>query len=245
MMGENLAQCPSHVTHGYSMTAKRICELCFLAISVVPAILVVAALSAVLMWRGGPILYRGARLDAAGRPFMMLKFRTLAAGCAGPVHSSDAQVAPFERFLRRTRLDEVPQLLHVLTGRMALVGPRPLSEHVAALAPMRVGCAAGIAPGVTGLATVFLCDREDRLLSKLSAPHAAQVYLRRCVGVKRRIDAVYASHRSVRLDLYVLYLTAARWLPLPGRRATRIWYRARWARRVRANHRVGGDARLA
>jgi hypothetical protein len=83
-------------------------------------------------------------------------------------------------------------------------------------------------PGVTGLATVIVCGREERLLADCrSALETDEVYRRRCLPLKLRIDRLYSGKAGLRLDAYVLYLTLARIVRLPGRRAGRLWADAR------------------
>jgi lipopolysaccharide/colanic/teichoic acid biosynthesis glycosyltransferase len=111
---------------------------------------------------GGPALYRSARAGANGRSFEMLKFRTMTTGAPdlrnpdGSTYSAsdDSRVTPLGRWLRRTSLDELPQLLNVLNGDMSLVGPRPelpdqISQYTAA-DRRRLD----VRPGITGLAQV-------------------------------------------------------------------------------------------
>lgn len=107
------------------------------ALVLLPAALPLAALVAflVLVTSGRPILHRGLRLGRNRRPFLMLKFRTLVPDAAerlgaALVESSDRLSTPIGEFLRKTRLDELPQLFNVLAGEMSLVGPRPVRPEV-------------------------------------------------------------------------------------------------------------------
>ena len=81
-------------------------------------------------------------------------------------------------------------------------------------------------PGVTGLATIIFHRHEERLLARARTPEETErIYVRRCIARKARIDLIYQAQASVRLDLYVLYLTAARFAPLPGGRRVRRIHR--------------------
>jgi lipopolysaccharide/colanic/teichoic acid biosynthesis glycosyltransferase len=132
-----------------------------------PVMLLVAVL--VKLTSTGPVIYRQARLGRGGRPFLIAKFRTLRHDCerhSEPRWSTphDDRVTPLGCFLRRTHLDELPQLWNVLRGDMSLVGPRPeRPEFVPALERALPGYRQrlGVRPGLTGLAQVQLPPDTD------------------------------------------------------------------------------------
>ena len=124
--------------------------------------LLIAVVALVKLTSRGPAIYRQARLGKDGRPFTMYKLRTMAHDCeraTGPVWSTenDPRVTRPGRFLRRTHLDEVPQLWNILRGEMSFVGPRPerpeIVERLAREFP-HYRDRLGVAPGLTGLAQV-------------------------------------------------------------------------------------------
>jgi lipopolysaccharide/colanic/teichoic acid biosynthesis glycosyltransferase len=152
-------------------TFKRAIDLAASALGLVLlAPLLVAIAAAVRLSSPGPVLFRQIRLGRGGRPFYVLKFRTMVADAerrlgdleahneaAGGVLFKirrDPRVTPLGRFLRRTSLDELPQLINVLKGEMSLVGPRPLqlrdSYRLEALDPEAFGRRLSVAPGITG-----------------------------------------------------------------------------------------------
>jgi len=116
---------------------------------------------AIRLGDGGPALFRQERAGRDGRRFVLLKFRSMPVGTAH-VPSTDATTLPVTavgRLLRRTNLDELPQLLNILAGEMSVVGPRPaLATQEELLALRRANGAIGCRPGLTGLAQVSARD---------------------------------------------------------------------------------------
>jgi lipopolysaccharide/colanic/teichoic acid biosynthesis glycosyltransferase len=130
---------------------------------IVTAPLLVGAAAAILITDGPPILYRQRRLGRFGRPFVLLKLRTMRAGSDrnGPAfaETNDTRVSVVGRLLRRWRIDELPQLVNVLRGEMSLVGPRPERPEVAAELERHIPFYAfrySVRPGLTGWAQVNL-----------------------------------------------------------------------------------------
>lgn len=163
---------------------------------------------AVLLVDGRPVLYRQKRLGRGGRLFTLHKFRTMRTGAAGPALTvgGDPRVTRLGAWLRRTKIDEWPQLLDVLAGRMALVGPRPEVPAYAALfdhgeaAALRALC-----PGVTDPSTV-LCRHEEALLAR--RPDPDRWYREELLPAKARLSWRYAERATHRSDLLVLLETA-------------------------------------
>ncbi len=131
---------------------------------------------ALLVTSGLPILYRQERLGRFGKPFILFKFRTMRPGADsdGPTFATenDDRVLPVGRFLRRWRIDELPQLVNVLAGDMSLVGPRPERPAVAANLEQEIPFYAfrySVRPGITGWAQVHLpyCSETEDHLVKL------------------------------------------------------------------------------
>lgn len=158
--------------------------------------LLIAAAVAVAVESGRPILFRQTRLGLCGREFGMFKFRSMVKNAAaiGPYHTADgdARVTPLGHYLRRTSIDELPQLLNVLKGDMSLVGPRP---DVPAQRPLysdsdwAVRCS--VRPGITGLAQALL--RSDATPAQRLA-----------------LDLRYAREHNLWLDLKIIGWTLGR-----------------------------------
>ena len=114
------------------------------------SVVIVASL-AVALTSGRPIFFRQTRVGLGGRPFTMLKFRTMHNG-DNPLIPSPDRITPIGRFLRRSSIDELPQLLNVLRGDMSLVGPRPMLPELSETLDALQQCRSQVRPGLTGLA---------------------------------------------------------------------------------------------
>lgn len=127
-----------------------------------PLLLLVAALAALL--QGLPVFYRAERLGRGGAVFRMLKLRTMvrSADRLGPAvsASSDPRITRLGRVLRRTKLDELPQFLHVLSGRMSIVGPRPESPAYLPYYSPEGLRSLEAKPGITGYGTLYFFSAE-------------------------------------------------------------------------------------
>lgn len=155
----------------------------------------------------GPAVFGQVRLGRNGAPFRMHKFRTLAtAGGDTVAPANDPRGTRIGRWLRHRRLDELPQLLDVLAGRMALVGPRPEVpanlEHVARPDLERV---LSVRPGLTG-PTQLAFLAEDDVLAAQADPVSA--YRRVLVPAKVRHDLAWLPARTIGSDLRVLLATS-------------------------------------
>jgi lipopolysaccharide/colanic/teichoic acid biosynthesis glycosyltransferase len=181
-----------------------------------PAALAVGAVIAVAVAidSHGPVFYRSIRIGRGGRPFAMLKFRTMRHGVGGPsltAHGDERQT-PFGRFLARARLDELPQLWNVIKGDMRLVGPRPevqafvLAERDSYERILRV------APGLTG-PTQLAYAGEGALLA--SAADREALYRDHILPAKVRLDLDYVESATLVGDLKVIALTCV--LPFVAR----------------------------
>lgn len=153
-----------------------------------PVILVVAVL--IKRRLGGPVLFRQVRPGLGGRPFEMIKFRTMrdASDSHGVPLPDSQRMTPFGSFLRSSSLDELPELWNVLKGEMSLVGPRPLLMEYLPLYNERQYLRHKVRPGVTGWAQI-----NGR--NALSWPE------------KFELDVWYVENLSLWLDIKILALT--------------------------------------
>ena len=166
---------------------------------VLTAPVVAAVAVAVRLRLGSPVVFRQVRAGRGGRPFTIHKFRTMLDEVApdGRARTEEERIGRLGAFLRATSLDELPQLVDVLRGDMALVGPRPLYvEYVPLYSPEQARRLL-VRPGITGLAQVS---------GRNEVPWEQRLAL----------DVQYVDHRSVLLDLRILARTAVRVLSRSG-----------------------------
>jgi lipopolysaccharide/colanic/teichoic acid biosynthesis glycosyltransferase len=156
----------------------------------------------------GPVLYRGKRVGKDGRHFSMCKFRTMVerAERTGPAvtYRDDPRITKAGRFLRRTKLDELPQLLNVLRGEMSLVGPRPEDPVYVALYTEEQRQVLSVKPGVTGPTQLEYRDEA----SMLDGESVNEDYVSQIMPQKLKLDLEYVRNRSLLLDLKILWRTA-------------------------------------
>jgi lipopolysaccharide/colanic/teichoic acid biosynthesis glycosyltransferase len=157
----------------------------------------------------GPVFYRGRRLGKADKPFFILKFRTMreeAASYSGPrlTAQDDKRITSLGKWLRDTKLNELPQLWNVLKGEMSLVGPRPEDIELAQKWPPDARQEVlSVRPGITSPASVLYRDEEELLFTKT----LMKTYLGDILPSKLRLDQLYVRRRSLLLDLDVLFWT--------------------------------------
>jgi lipopolysaccharide/colanic/teichoic acid biosynthesis glycosyltransferase len=189
--------------------AKRALDL---LISIPGLILLCPLLLALALWvkldSRGPVLYRGQRVGQDGSPFLMYKFRTMVLGAErrGPAvtYRDDPRITRAGRFLRRTKLDELPQLLNVLKGEMSLVGPRPEDPAYVALYTPEQRQVLSVKPGITGPTQLEYRDEA----SMLQGESVDEEYVTRIMPEKLKLDLEYVRQRSLVLDLRILWRTA-------------------------------------
>ncbi len=174
------------------------CVVCSLPFTV-PLFLLVGL--AVRFTSKGPVLFRQERMGQNGQPFTILKFRTMPVrrkSAKRPVvtTSINQRFTPVGPFLRRWKLDELPQLLNVLRGHMSIVGPRPkLSVHQT----MNLNCR----PGITGRATIVFA-REEAILSPLPSCQLEGIYHNVVLPLKQRLDEEYMATATFASDIKLI-----------------------------------------
>jgi FlaA1/EpsC-like NDP-sugar epimerase/lipopolysaccharide/colanic/teichoic acid biosynthesis glycosyltransferase len=170
-----------------------------------PLFLVIAL--AVRLSSPGPVFYRAERAGRGGRPFKLYKFRSMVQDAArrgpGITVKGDARVTRVGRVLRRSKLDELPQLLNVLRGEMSLVGPRPEDPRYLAWYTPEQRQILAVRPGITSAASLHY--REEDLL--LAGDDPETVYRERILPHKLALELAYLRQRSLRSDLLLILCT--------------------------------------
>lgn len=188
---------------------KRAYDMLFASLGLLllwPALLVIAV--AIKLLDRGPVLFRQTRVGWRGRPFVILKFRTMippgdSAGVS-VTQSGDSRVTPIGRILRRTKLDELPQLWNVLKGDMSLVGPRPEVPRFVECYTADQRRVLELKPGITDFSTLRYRD-EEALLE--DATDVEQLYMSEVMPRKIELALAYARHASLWEDTKIILQT--------------------------------------
>jgi len=190
--------------YGHRAVAKRLTDVILTSVALLPLapVMLLIALG-VRLSSPGPVVFRQRRYGLNGEEITVYKFRTMTVVEDGPTITqatkADTRVTAFGRFLRRYSLDEMPQLINVLQGRMSLVGPRP---HAVAHNEFYRKLIKGymvrhkVLPGITGLAQVNGLRGETRTIEQMEA--------------RVRYDLEYLRSWSIELDIAILARTAIR-----------------------------------
>ncbi|WP_328993360.1 sugar transferase [Kribbella sp. NBC_01245] len=177
-----------------------------LLLLVSPFVAVIAVL--ILVTDGRPVFFRQTRIGELGRPFRLYKLRTMRVVASGPEVTTqrDPRITRIGAFLRRTAIDELPQLWHVLRGQMTLVGPRPESDSLASRYPASCQAILLARPGLTGPAQLHYRERSNVLPEGWSDVEA--YYLQVLVPIRVAADQEYLADPSLRRTIHYLFLTA-------------------------------------
>ena len=180
----------------------------FLILLLWPLILTVAVV--IKLSGPGPVFYRGIRTGLSGKPFRIFKFRTMvqnAEKLGGPTTgTNDKRVTKIGRLLRKTKLDELPQLFNVLLGDMSLVGPRPEVLEYTALYNEDERIILSMRPGITDYASIEFADLDDRV----GSTDPDRYFRERIMPRKTQLRMKYVLEWSLWEDVKILWMTLAR-----------------------------------
>lgn len=192
---------------------KRLIDICLASLGIfclLPLFIITAIL--IKIDSEGSIFFRQKRVGRHGKIFDILKFRTMSeirnSNDLQITIGKDSRITKIGHFLRKYRIDELPQLFNVLKGDMSLVGPRPeVPEYVAHYDDKSRNMVLSIKPGITDLASIKYSD-ESSLLANESDPHKA--YINKILPKKLRYYRFYVKNHSVLLDCKIIYMTLAK-----------------------------------
>lgn len=191
------------------MTSKRLFDLFFSGLGLIvlsPLFVLVAVL--IKLDSPGNVFFRQERIGRNFRPFRIFKFRSMIAGDqhTGPsiTVSGDARVTRLGRLIRRYKIDELPQLLNVLSGDMSLVGPRPEVRKYVEYFRKDYEKLLAVRPGITDPASIAFADEESMLAASADWE---KTYLERILPEKIRLAATYASNPSMLTDVRLILQT--------------------------------------
>lgn len=184
-------------------------------VDVITAIIGLVILSPLLVMIGiairitspGPVLYRAIRVGQYGNLFQLYKFRSMYVGAdrigPGITHGNDNRITPIGKFLRESKLDELPQLFNVLIGDISLVGPRPEDPHYVTLYTEEQRQVLTVRPGITSLASIMY-RAESELLQ---GDNWEEIYIQSIMPNKLTLDLEYVINHNLWLDISILLAT--------------------------------------
>jgi lipopolysaccharide/colanic/teichoic acid biosynthesis glycosyltransferase len=175
-------------------------------ILVSPFFLVIALI--IKLYDGGPVFYRAPRVGKDGKIFKMFKFRSMVVNAdkIGPSSTSntDPRITPIGKFLRKTKLDELPQFINVLIGEMSIVGPRPEVKYFTDLFTEEEKAILSVKPGITDYASIWDSD-EGKILEGAEDPDKA--YMELIWPGKKKLQLKYVKERNFFVDMKIILLT--------------------------------------
>jgi len=188
---------------------KRVFDITVALIGLILCIPVFAVIAVLIKLDSpGPVFFRGKRIGQYGKPFYILKFRSMVpdAPQRGPAITcdDDPRITRLGRLLRKTKLDELPSLVNVVKGKMSLVGPRPESPPWVERYTPRQWAVLNVKPGITGLAQIKYRNEEALLGSANLETEYPKI-----MNDKLSIDLGYVENHSFILDVRIMFETVA------------------------------------
>ena len=184
----------------------------FLLIVLAPVILTICI--SIMIFDGFPIFYVSKRSKSINHTFNIIKFRTMTPdkndyGASGGHKLS--RVTKVGKFLRKTRLDEIPQLINIILSDMTFVGPRPPLKRYVDRFPEIYSEVLKSRPGVTGLASIYFHKHEEKILAQCASPEENELaYEKRCIPRKAKLDLLYQSRQTICFDILLMVKTIFR-----------------------------------
>ena len=199
-----LRQAPTLDAAALSRT-KRLLDIALSLVAIVLVVPLMLLIAVVLKFTAGEVIYRAPRVGRDGQLFTMFKFVTMARDDSGPrvTGRNDMRITDVGRWLRATKLNELPQLVNVIKGEMSLVGPRPEDPRYADHYSPRHRQVLAVRPGLTSLAFLRFGD-EEAFIARAAPADVEAYYLQDLLPKKLDIELDYVSTWSVRQDLRIL-----------------------------------------
>jgi len=194
------------------MLSKRIFDLFFVIPGLIVLLPIFALVALIIKLKdGGNVLFKQTRVGKNGKHFKVLKFRTMVMNAEQLgdkiTTGSDPRITPIGSFLRKYKLDELPQLINVLKGEMSLVGPRPeVPEYVEYYPAETREIVLSVPPGITDKASIEFVN-ENELLSDSDDP--VSDYKNKVLPVKLAYNVDYVKERSLWMDFSLIFKTVA------------------------------------
>src|SRR6266849_5372263 len=201
-------------------TAKRALDVFLAATGLgVLAIPMAAIAVAIKLDSRGPVFYRGERVGRYGKAFRIFKFRSMRVHLRGPEATSanDERITRVGHFIRRYKIDELPQLFNILRGEMSLVGPRPEVQKFVDMYTEEEKAILTVRPGITDWSSIKF-HNEGEIVANSGYANADEAYRELIRPEKLRLQLKYVRERSLRADFKILCDTVAL---IGGRNRTR------------------------
>ncbi len=188
---------------------KRLFDILFSSLGLIVMFpFLISSAIAIKLDSEGPALYRGKRIGRYGKSFRIYKFRTMVANAEklGGLSTADddPRITKTGKFLRKYKLDELPQLMNVLKGEMSFVGPRPEVQHYVDMFTEEEKAILNVRPGITDWASLWNPD-EGAILKGSKDPEKA--YMEKIRPEKLKLQLKYVREGSFRIDLKIILLT--------------------------------------
>lgn len=187
---------------------KRILDFIFALLGLIlllPFLVIISLL--IKLDSKGPVFYRGERVGRFGKIFKIFKFRTMVPNAEkiGSIHASlnDPRITKVGKFLRRYKIDELPQLINILKGDMSFVGPRPQVKYYVDLYNEEEKISLTVRPGMTDYATIRFINQEDLVDEK----NVDKSYQEKIEPEKNKLRVKYAKNNSVFIDAKIIFQT--------------------------------------
>ncbi len=192
----------------------RILDIVFSSIGLIVLLPLQLVIAAWIKWdSGGPVFFRQERIGKNGIPFVLFKYRSMFINSTEKgllTIGEDQRITKAGKFLRRSKLDELPQLINVLLGQMSLVGQRPEVKRYVELYTQQQRIILSVRPGLTDIASIQFHNESD-LLKKHRDPE--DYYRNFLIPEKIRLNMIFIESPSIRLYFRIIFLTLEKGLP--------------------------------